>query len=212
MPPVWPTDNVSHTGGFCILKEGCVLMKFYNGCWLKKEGFETYSPAQMYEMSTENDGRSVKIYAPANYVYNRGCTLGGVLFTVRINIPVKEVFEISVSHFEGGCRDEVSFEINRNDLLPDEITCEDGYIKIVSGQAQMIIDSAMNCTFYYGKRYLTEIKSSDFMYVRENNRKDAYIRTDDVNYICAGTNLSLNEHIYGFDLMIPCMRAEDGLA
>lgn len=198
MPPVWLTDNVSQAGGFCILKEGCVLMKFYNGCWLKKEGFETYSPAQMYEMSTENDGRSVKIYAPANYVYNRGCTLGGVLFTVRINIPVKEVFEISVSHFEGGCRDEVSFEINRNDLLPDEITCEDGYIKIVSGQAQMIIDSAMNCTFYYGKRYLTEIKSSDFMYVRENNRKDAYIRTDDVNYICAGTNLSVNEHIYGF--------------
>lgn len=25
MPPVWLTDNVSHTGDFCILKEGCVI-------------------------------------------------------------------------------------------------------------------------------------------------------------------------------------------
>ena len=55
----------------------------------------------------------------------------------------------------------------------------------------------MNITLIQDGNVVTTILSKDMMYVRANGFGDAYITNEDVNYMSAGTNLSVGESIYG---------------
>ena len=78
-------------------------MKFNNGCWLKKKGIESFSPQEVWERKLINGNTELRLYAPAHKVYNRGCTLGGVTFTINVRVPLEGVYMIKLTHFEGAC-------------------------------------------------------------------------------------------------------------
>ena len=67
-------------------------MKFSNGCWLQKEGYACFSPAEIYFSKIEKD--VVTICAPTNKIVTRGDTLGGVNLTIKISAPYPEVLRV----------------------------------------------------------------------------------------------------------------------
>lgn len=172
-------------------------MKFNNGCWLKKKGIESFSPQEVWERRLIDDNSKLRLYAPAHRVYNRGCTLGGLTFTINVSVPLEGVYLIKLTHFEGendrlpSCiEDEVYNKKNALDISDDMKT-------IHSGNTRLEITDEAEFTFYQADRYLTCIKASDIIYVRQDGHGDAYISNDDVNYIGAATNIAVDEHIYG---------------
>ena len=56
-------------------------MKFHNGCWLFKEGYECFSPQHVYEVRKSE--QEVVLCAPTGRINHKGDTLGGINLTVR---------------------------------------------------------------------------------------------------------------------------------
>ena len=171
-------------------------MKFNHGHWLKEKGMECLSPAEMYDTCFENDGTVLKICAPVRRIYNRGCTLNVPVITIRVSIPAPGVFTVKLTHFEGQTGYVPAFDVNVNPVKL-EVKSIDGNTVIENDGARLIIKNDMTMEFYQKERYLTRIKPHDIMYVRKDGHGEAYISPGDVNYMCAATNLSVDEHIYG---------------
>jgi len=174
-------------------------MKFSNGCWLKKEGIESFSPVEVYERTLCDNDSLLRLYAPAHKVYNRGCTLGGVTFTITVRVPLPGVYLFNVVHFEGTAKKSKSCidpEISSN-YSEHKLDITNDYSVIASGNTRLEISDDAKFSFYCGDRCLTEINPSDIIYVRENGKGDAYIGPEDVCYIGAGTGIGVDEHIYG---------------
>ncbi len=171
-------------------------MKFTNGCWLKKDGVKGYSPAQIYEKSVCDDG-TLRLYAPTSYIYNRGCMMDGVCFTIRVSTPGKGIFGIELVHYEGVSTKYPQFELETDGNIRPEISYEDKLIIVTNGSSRLVIDEQVNMSFYSGERYLTCIKAKDMSYftVREGTCGDGYEKY--TAYMSAATNLSVGEHIYG---------------
>lgn len=113
-------------------------MKFANGCWLKKEGVEFYTPAQVYDEKLLCEGKVLRLYAPANVIYNRGCTLGGVVITIKITAPKRGIFGISLSHYEGISDKYPKFDIDIEDAEKLDISHIDGNTVINNGQQSLL--------------------------------------------------------------------------
>ena len=156
---------------------------------------ECFSPAEAYEVSYDKHSKEIRIYAPSNKIYNRGCTLGGVSITLRIGVALPGVFRIRLSHFEGRNGHELTY-ILRESKEELDYTIGDG-IEIRSDGAVLKVSPEMNITLIQDGNVVTTILSKDMMYVRANGFGDAYITNEDVNYMSAGTNLSVGESIYG---------------
>lgn len=172
-------------------------MKFSNGCWLKKEGVEYYTPAQVYDEKLLDEGRTLRLYAPSNVIYNRGCTLGGVVITIKITVPRKGIFGIQLLHYEGVLDKYPRFELNIEADERINIIRGDGKTVIKSGAAKLIIDSALNMEFYSEERYLTKINACDMAYITVNDGIDNDGYRKNTAYMSAAVNLSVGEHIYG---------------
>lgn len=113
-------------------------MKFANGCWLKKEGVEFYTPAQVYDEKLLCEGKVLRLYAPVNVIYNRGCTLGGVVITIKITAPKRGIFGISLSHYEGISDKYPKFDIDIEDAEKLDISHIDGNTVINNGQQSLL--------------------------------------------------------------------------
>lgn len=172
-------------------------MKFANGCWLKKEGVEFYAPAQVYDEKLLCEGKVLRLYAPANVIYNRGCTLGGVVITIKITAPKRGIFGISLSHYEGISDKYPKFDIDIEDAEKLDILHIDGNTVINNGAAKLVIDSSLNMKFYSGDRYLTGIYAKDMAYVTVDAGIDNDGYRKNTAYMNAAVNLSVGEHIYG---------------
>ena len=51
-------------------------MKFHNGCWLFKEGYECFTPQHVYEKKIKED--EIILCAPTGRINHKGDTLGGI--------------------------------------------------------------------------------------------------------------------------------------
>lgn len=141
-------------------------MKFSDGCWLKREGIDSYSPTEVYDSQMENEGCTYRMYAPAYNVYNRGCTLGGVVITIRISTPAEGVFKIALSHFEGERNKKPQFNLDIDESLKLDMHMEGEDIVIVSGSARLRIEPPFTLTFFSGSRKLTSIGAKDIAYIQ----------------------------------------------
>lgn len=171
-------------------------MKFNQGHWQRREGMQCLSPSDIYETGYENEGTVYKICAPVSKIYSRGCTLNVPVITIRISAPADGIFTIKLSHFEGQVGKLPSFEVDA-DYKKFDVKFEGNETIFYNAGTKLVIKEDLTFEFYQDDRYLTKIKAKDIMYVRENGRGEAYIRTTDVNYMSAATNLSVDEHIYG---------------
>jgi alpha-D-xyloside xylohydrolase len=162
-------------------------MKFSNGCWLNREGVDTFSPAEVY--SVDRKDNSLVIYAPCKKINHRGDTLGGPVITYKISSPIPNVIRVQAYHYMGVNKKGPEFEINSVENQINIIDNE-SEVSLSSGNVKVKIDKTNGWTmeFFKGRERLTF----------SGHRHLAYVKTkDEGNFMREQLSLSVGELVYG---------------
>lgn len=124
-------------------------MKFSNGCWLDKPGYQIFSPQEVYSTKIEDD--VVTLYAPCNKINQRGDTLKGPVITYKISSPMENVIRVRAYHFMGQRKKSPNFEIYKDEKINSSIEENEKNITFKSGDLKAVIDKdVFQMSFYRG--------------------------------------------------------------
>lgn len=171
-------------------------MKFSNGCWLQKEGYQCFSPAEIYFSRIEEN--EVTICAPTSKIVTRGDTLGGVNLTIKVTAPYPEVLRIQTYHHMGLAERTPAFEIaepGKGNLKAEET--EDKVI-VSSGSLRFEMNKDNGAiVFYRGDEKITASAGRDLAYMKTDWKGFAYDKGPEDAYMREQLSLSVGELIYG---------------
>ena len=172
-------------------------MKFSNGCWLQKEGYQRFSPKEVY--FTKIEPKQVTLCAPTHPINHRGDTLGGVNLTIQISSPMPEVIRVKTHHYMGVVQKSPEFELNIEENKNLQVSEDEERIIIKSGSLRLIITkSNWSMTYENDQKMLTQSIDGDLAYMKTDWRGLAYDDGgDDNTYMREQLNLSVGELIYG---------------
>ena len=74
-------------------------MKFSDGYWMTRAGFDVQHPAQAYDVSA--DDRTLSVLAPTRLIANRGDVLNRSTATVTFSSPLEGVIRVRIEHHAG---------------------------------------------------------------------------------------------------------------
>lgn len=185
-------------------------MKFSDGYWLNQKQYDVKYASHNYE--TICSGNDITCIAAPYIVWNRGMTLGGPNFEVRISSEMRNVIRVSVVHFKGGLKNEPAFELNHDSTFTPEIRETDEYAELVSGETRAVIKKGQvwEIDFYYGTKLLTRNGEKSTSYITEDdfsaeNRIRSYRNNRSWDFEFSGNtymreqlSLDIAESIYGF--------------
>lgn len=185
-------------------------MKFSDGFWLNKRGFEVSYASQAYEIKTGPN--FINVLAPSSYIQNRGMTLGGPVLEVTFSSTQKDVIKVSVEHFKGGLDNMPKFELYEDQGYTPEVKEYDEYWELVSGDTKVRIGKwNWNIQYFYKDKKLTGGSWRATTVINENqfrlSSRLAYTQDDTFwdypqdernTYIREQLTLSVGENIYGF--------------
>lgn len=171
-------------------------MKFSNGCWLQKENYECFSPAQVYFSRLEAD--MVTICAPTDRINHRGDTLGGINLTIKVTAPYPEVLRIQTYHHMGMQEKTPSFEIAapktgnlKAEETEEKLTISSGTLRLEVGKDNGAL------TFFRGEEKITASGWRDLAYMKTDWKGFAYDKGPEDAYMREQLSLSVGELIYG---------------
>ncbi len=171
-------------------------MKFTNGCWLLKEGYELHTPKEVYFVNER--GNKLVLLAPTSHINHRGDTLGGVNITVEISSPLPEVIRVKTYHYAGVQKKNPEFELNTQDL-PLSYEDTENEIIVSNGSLQLVINKK-NWSMEYRRENESLTKSSgrDLGYLKTNWRGLAYDNGgDEDTHFNQALSLTVGELVYG---------------
>ena len=172
-------------------------MKFSNGCWLYKEGYECFSPQEVYFTKVEQE--QVTLCAPTTHIHHRGATLGGVNLTIEISTPMPEVIRVKVMHYKGVQAKFPQFELSIDESAQVEVVENSEAVMVSSGRLSLHIDKA-TCSLTYLREgsQLTASSGRDLGYMKADWKGFAYDKgTFEGTYMKQQLSLSVGELIYG---------------
>ncbi len=171
-------------------------MKFGNGQWLQREGYECFSPAEVYFSKIEEE--VVTICAPTSKIVTRGDTLGGVNLTIKISAPFPEVLRVQTYHHMGLMERSPKFDISESKKgilkaseLEDKLVISSGTLRVEVNKSNARMD------FYRGEEKLTSSGAKDLAYMKTNWKGFAYDKGPDDAYMREMLSLSVGELVYG---------------
>lgn len=160
-------------------------MKFTDGLWLKREGVEIYSPAEVFDYKIED--KQLIMTLPHTKIQNRGQTLAGPVITMEISSPAPDIIGIKAYHYKGILKKGPNFELNKTELDP-VIEDKQDFLIFKSGDTSVVINKEeWSMDFYYKDRYLTN----------SGWRNLAYITSNDGPYFREQLGLQVGECVYG---------------
>lgn len=160
-------------------------MKFTDGLWLKREGVEIYSPAEVFDYKIED--KKLIMTLPHTKIQNRGQTLAGPVITMEISSPAPDIIGIKAYHYKGILKKGPNFELNKTELDP-VIEDKQDFLIFKSGDTSVVINKEeWSMDFYYKDRYLTN----------SGWRNLAYITSNDGPYFREQLGLQVGECVYG---------------
>lgn len=171
-------------------------MKFSNGCWLQKEDYACFSPAEVYFSKIEPE--VVTICAPTNKIITRGDTLGGINLTIKVSAPYEEVLRVQTYHHMGLMERSPKFDIaeSKTGILKAE-ELEDRLV-IYSGTLRMeIMKANAAIAFYRGDEKITGSGAKDLAYMKTNWKGFAYDKGPEDAYMREQLSLGVGELVYG---------------
>nr|WP_312291455.1 alpha-xylosidase [Clostridium chromiireducens] len=171
-------------------------MKFSNGCWLDKPGYQIYSPKEVYNYKIEGD--ILTIYAPCNNINQRGDTLKGPVITYKISSPMENVIRVRAYHFMGKQKKAPSFEIFEDEH--NNFVIEDNEKEIIfkSGNVKAVINKEVfEINFYKGEKKLTSSKPRGLAYVNTEEERVFMKVPEDGVFMKEELHLSVGELVYG---------------
>ncbi|WP_430534755.1 alpha-xylosidase [Listeria rocourtiae] len=160
-------------------------MKFTDGIWLVKEGFEIQNPKEVFDYNLKAD--TATIFAPFKKIKSRGDTLNLGLVTTEISSPRKDVLTVRLKHHDGGECKSPAFGI-MDQQVPLQTIDNEKAITIQSGNLKVIIDKENYALAFYGDGQL--LTKSDV-------NGQGYITSAEQNYIRERLDLGVGENIYG---------------
>lgn len=185
-------------------------MKFSDGFWLNKRGYDVNYAAQAYEITPIKNG--LNVYVPTTYIQNRGQTLGGPCLDITFTSTQKNVIKVSIVHFKGGLDNAPKFELNEDRGYAPEIAEKSGCWELVSGDTKVVIaKGSYSVQYFYKDKRLTGgawrsasvINESEFIKsARLNSTQDDtfwdYPRNEKTTYIREQFSMNVGEYFYGF--------------
>ncbi|OOM74942.1 alpha-xylosidase [Clostridium puniceum] len=91
-------------------------MKFLNGGWLIRDGFDVKYAAQVYDERICDD--KLIMYMPYKQITHKGETLDGGMLTIEVFTPHKDVIGVKLYNYKGKLKKSPNFEINKEDIKP----------------------------------------------------------------------------------------------
>ncbi len=162
-------------------------MKYSNGGWLIKDGFNVDYAVHVYDVRyTEN---SLYLYAPFNFTGHKGHSLDGGMFTIEITSPLEDVISVKMYHHKGSAQKKAAFEINH----------QQPHVTITENENMYIFSSGKSSVEIAKGEQLSMIYKRDGEVLTESSpRSKAYIK-DDTGQIHVSEQLSIGvgEYIYG---------------
>ena len=74
-------------------------MKFSDGGWLFREGFDVKFAVHVYDARKEEN--KLVLYLPYSYVGHKGATLDGGLLTMEVTTPRSNIIGITLYNYKG---------------------------------------------------------------------------------------------------------------
>jgi len=172
-------------------------MKFSNGCWLQKEGYECFAPQEVYYTTVENN--KVTLCAPTTKIRHRGDTLGGINLTLVITSPAPEVIRLQTYHHLGTTVKGPAFELEQNECLPLDTTETDTMITIKSGTLTLeITKDPWSMSYKRNGELITKAIGRDLACMKTNWKGLYHDKGDSEDtYMRQQLSLGVGELIYG---------------
>lgn len=186
-------------------------MKFTNGFWLTKQGYDVHYAAQPYEITTTES--SITVLAPYIKIANRGMTLAGPNLEITYSSTDENIIKVHIVHYKGGLDNAPKYELNENSLFKPVINDTKNYIELISGNTKVVITKGdtWEVKYYYKEKYLTGSTWRTTSYITEDKykadaKKELYKDNDFfeypegmyTSYIREQLNTGIGECIYGF--------------
>ncbi|MCL3859258.1 alpha-xylosidase [Pediococcus pentosaceus] len=163
-------------------------MKFTNGYWLDKEGFEVNNPKQVYSYDIHDD--NVQVFAPYKKINERGDTLNLGMTTIDVTSPIKNVIGVKLTHFDQ-LQKGPSFSLN-DQHVNLETSTEDNKLKIQSGDLSAVFPvdgSDFKIEFEANGKVITKSEPNAEGEITETATKKHYMREQ--------LSIGIDELVYG---------------
>ncbi|MCV9886716.1 alpha-xylosidase [Metabacillus halosaccharovorans] len=161
-------------------------MKFTDGFWLTKEGFDIQHPRNVRDVVINEN--TVTLYAPCKDIQHRGDTLNLPSLTIQLSSPMKNVIKVKAWHHKGTRTQSPEFDI-KNELLPLECEQNEEQTILNSGNVSVNIQhKPFKITFTQGNQVLTSIDSKGVAWIK-GPEKESYMRGQ--------LNIGVGEYLYG---------------
>lgn len=162
-------------------------MKFLNGGWLVKDGYEVKYATHLYDYRIEPN--RLTFYMPYSYVAHKGATLDGGLMTMEIFTPREEIIGVKIYNHKGQVKKAPQFELSTEKVAP-QIFDNEEQLTLTSGNLSISISKGEQLTVKFAYKGKVIAQSLP--------RSKAYI-TDDkkVAHVSEQLTIDVGEKIYG---------------
>ncbi|WP_067844075.1 alpha-xylosidase [Amphibacillus sediminis] len=161
-------------------------MKFTDGNWLVRDGYQIHFPKVVHDYHIED--KALTLYAPCKYINHRGDTLDGPLLTIKLSAPMENVVRVQTWHYQGEKPKYPNYTINNQE------------------QALKIEESGQSLLFSSGELVITVDKDNFTMLFANaagqltvaDQKGLAWIEgPEDTTYMRGQLKLGVGEHLYG---------------
>ncbi|MGM0125457.1 alpha-D-xyloside xylohydrolase [Enterococcus sp. AZ194] len=162
-------------------------MKFTDGGWLVKEGFEVNYAVHVYD--TRQQDNTLIFYMPYSYIGHKGFTLDGGLMTMEVSTPHEDVIGVKLYNYKGVQPKAPDFLIQTQEVIP--VIATDGEVyQFESGDLRVEITKGeqLFTRFYYKGKLITQSKPRGKALVHDP-RGEAHISEQ--------LSIDVSEAIYG---------------
>ncbi len=162
-------------------------MKFSDGYWQMRKGFEPHYASQVHEVEIESD--AIRVYAPTKKINSRGDTLGAPVITVRFSAPMENVIRVQISHHQGNKPEDPQFVLQKDDpFLPSVIEHGDAVI-LSSGQVSVHVHKT--------ETWRVQYKAGGQQLTASSWRGMGFVDTPQGRFVHEQLDLGVGECVYG---------------
>lgn len=163
-------------------------MKFSNGNWLTREGFNIASPRRLKQVLRQ--ANELVCYASYHDSPARSATIGGPLFTIRITSPLENVVRVRVEHNQGVLVRGPEFSMSEAAVGSVSTGEDEAAVWLKTGSLIVRIPKAApwSMEFWDGDRLLTRSAPRAMGYIRDAQGQ-AFMREQ--------LRLGVGENVYG---------------
>jgi alpha-D-xyloside xylohydrolase len=164
------------------------LMKFSDGNWMTRKGYEIISPVEVH--SLEADHTSLSIVGPPRPIVDRYGELDTPLIEVRLSSPSPDVIRVQMFHHKGQLNRGPHFSIHESNPQAAEIIQNETEASLKSGNLSVHIDKQKpwKVDFQYNGTHITSSGYKSMGYIIGENEQ---------TYMREQLDLDVGEYVYG---------------